>query len=236
MTEFEKILEYQRLNISLKKLDREFEKLDDKKKLDVVKRKYNALQTTVNQGEEEAETLIAEVNQAYADYKTLMIAFDELAAKINAAKTDEEKIKLLPQLESVKARIENADRKISQKWKRSKDIVSTSANAQESKKSVRTSYDEIKKRLDVYRAEIAPERKDIEDAMQQLEPQIDKELLSKYTKIRSDGILPVIVKAAGDEKNYSCYCGISLSQAKIGELAEKKLSQCENCRRMIYID
>lgn len=236
MTDFEKMLEYQKLNISLKKLDREFEKLDDKKKLDVVRRKYNDLQNSVNQGEQEAETLIEEMTAAHNDYKALSAAFDELAAKIDAAESEDEKVKFFPQLESIKARLENADRKISQKLKRSKEIVASSAKAQETKKSVKSSYDEIKKRLDEYRASKAPERKEIESKMEQLEAQLDKNLFAKYVKIRSEGILPVVVKAVGDEKSYSCYCGLSLSQAKIGELVEKKISQCESCRRMIYID
>lgn len=236
MIDFEKILEYQKLNIALSRLDREYEKLDDKKKLDVVRHKYNDLQNTVISGESEAETLISEVNAINEEYASLMAAFEELSVKIKNAVTEEDKLKFMPQLESIKAKLENADRKLNQKIKKCKEIVSISAKAQESKKTVKGNYDSIKKRLDVYRAEKAPERKEIETKMEKLESEVDKPLLERYKKIRSEGILPVIVKAVGDANNYSCYCGLGLSQAKKGELIDKKTCQCESCRRLIFID
>ena len=230
-----KILEYQEYNISLKKLDKEYERLDDKKKLDVVRGKYNDLQNTVNIGETEAQSLISGVDACYNEYRALMESFDKLNEKIEAAATDEEKVKFLPQVESIKSKLENVDRKISQKIKRSKDIVATCAKAQESKKAVKVSFDEIKKRLDDYKAEKSPARKAILDKMDALKTEIDKDFFDRYSKLRGEGIFPVLVPAAGDGNIYSCYCGMSLSQAKNGELTEKKICQCESCRRMIYL-
>ena len=230
-----KILEYQEHNISLKKLDKEYEKLDDKRKLDSVRGKYNDLQNTVNTGEAEAQSLISGVDACYNEYRALMESFDKLSEKIEMAATDEDRVKLLPQLESIKSKLENVDRRISQKIKRSKDIVAACAKAQDSKKAVKVTFDEVKKRLDDYKAEKAPARKAILDKMDALKAEIDKDFFDKYSKLRSEGIFPVLVKAAGEGNVYSCYCGMSLSQAKNGELNEQKICQCESCRRMIYL-
>lgn len=235
MTDFQKLLEYQSLNIELRKLDREYETLADKKKFDIKKDKLAELQSKVVNGAAEAQSLIDEIQTAYANYKMLMDQYNLLDAAIEKAENDEEKVKLFSQFESIKTRLENINRNISHKTQRSKELVSQCARAMESRKTVREECDNLKKNLDKFKEDKLSGRKNLEEQMSKLEPEIDKDLFAQYIAVRSEGILPVLVKAGIDGKNYSCFCGISLSQAKKGELDEKKLCRCENCRRMIYI-
>ncbi len=66
-----------------------------------------------------------------------------------------------------------------------------------------------------------------------LEKKIDPKLLAKYKTMREDKKFPVFVPLL----NNSCGgCAMELAMSKKHILEEKGILECENCRRIIYID
>lgn len=237
MTEkFEKMIEYQRLDMELRKMNREYNKHPDKKKLDVTRNKFNEAQAKLDSGSAESETLAAEIERVYGDFKRWMEQFAALEKQFAEAKDDEEKAKLLPQLDSLKNRLESAKNKINSRIERIKQLSSVCMQALNTKKTVKEEFDKIKTRLDDYRKSVLPDREKVEAKMKELEPTLDKELLSIYTRYKSDGIAPVFVEVVGENENaYACRCGMQLSQTNKSELKSKRMCQCETCRRIVYL-
>lgn len=237
MTEkFEKMIEYQRLDMELRKMNREYNKHPDKKKLDVTRNKFNDAQSKLDSGSSEAETLAAEIERVYNDFKRTVEQIDALEKQFTEATDDDAKAKLLPQLESLKGRLESAKNKIGSRVERIKQLSSVCMQALNTKKSVKDEYDKIKVRLDEYRKSMLPDRENTEAKMKELEPTLDKELFAMYARYKNDGIAPVFVEVVGDSENsYSCRCGMQLSQTNKSELKSKKMCQCETCRRIVYL-
>lgn len=237
MTEkFETMIEYQRLDMEIRNMNREYNKHPDKRKLDVTRNKFNEAQAKLDSGSAESETLAAEIERVYGEYKRSMEQFASIEKQFEEAADDEAKAKLLPQLESLKNRLESAKNKINSRIERIKHLTSLCMQALNTKKTVKDEYDAIKGRLDEYRKTVMPERDKLEAAMKALEPKLDKDLLATYMRYKSDGIAPVFVEVAGDKENaYSCRCGMQLSQTNKGELKSKGMCQCETCRRIVYL-
>ena len=237
MTEnFENMIAYQRLDIALRKMIIEFNKHPDKKRLDAERTKFNDVQAKLDAGSVEAQTLAEEIEKIYTEFKATEKTLDSVIKDYEAA-TDEEKAKFLPQLESLKSRVDSCKNKISSRIERIKRISSDSYMNLNTKKAVKDEFDKIKKRLDEYKLKIMPDRDKIEGEMKALESKIDGDVLSLYKKAKSEGVaLPVFVPATGDnENNYACGgCGMLLSQTSKSELKSKNICQCETCRRLIY--
>lgn len=239
MTEkFEKMLEYQNLDISLRKMTREFNQHPDKKLLDMTRNKFNDVQSRLDAESAESESLAAEIEKVYAEFQATMKAFEAAEKEFAAAQTDEEKAKFLPQLESLKSRLDSCKNKISTRIDRIKKISAESMSALQTKKKVKEEFDKIKQRLEEYRKSVMPAREKIEKQMKELEPSLDKELLKLYTQVKSEGVsLPVFIKAVGESENdLACGCGMLLSQTNKGELKSRKMCRCETCRRMVYAE
>lgn len=238
MTEkFEKMIEYQALDMSLRKMNIEFNKHPDKKLLDATRNKFNDVQSKLDAGSAESETLAEEIERVYAEFQTTLKAFESVEKEFNTAETDEEKAKFLPQLESLKSRLDSCKNKISSRIERIKRISADSIKALDTRKTVKDDFDKIKKRLEDYKKSVMPDREKIEAQMKALESSLDETHLKLYTKAKTDGVaLPVYVAVVGDnENNYACGgCGMLLSQTSKGELKSKQICQCEACRRLVY--
>ena len=237
MTEkFEKMIEYQSLDMELRKINREYNKLPQKKKLDVARNKFVEATNKLDANSAEAETLGAEVEKIYADYKNLMASFNEIEKKYNSAESDEEKAGYLSRFESLRSKIESCKGKIDDRIERIKRLTHDCKQQLALKKTVKEEYDKLKVKLEAFREKTSPDRKRIEDKLKELEPQIDGAILTTYKRFKSDGIAPVFVPVVGDdEKSYSCICGMQLSQTNKSELKNRSVSQCETCRRLVYL-
>lgn len=238
MTEkFEKMIEYQKLDMALRKMNVEFNKHPDKKLLDAARNKFNDVQSRLDAGSAESVTLAAEIEKVYAEFQTTMKTFESVEKEFNAAETDEEKAKFLPQLESLKSRLDSCKNKISGRIDRIKRISAESVKALDTRKAVKDNFDKIKQRLEEYKKSVMPDRGKIEAEMKALESQLDENQFKLYVKAKSEGVaLPVFVAVAGDnENNYGCGgCGMLLSQTSKGELKSNQICQCEACRRLVY--
>ena len=153
-----------------------------------------------------------------------------------ATADDAAKAALLPKLEALKTRLEGYKSKINSRIDRIKQLTNVCMQALNTKRTVKEEFDKIKARLDEYKRSVQPDRERIEAGMKELEPQLDKKLFDTYVRFKHDGIAPVFVEVVGnDENSYACRCGMQLSQTSKSELKSKKMSQCETCRRIVYM-
>lgn len=236
MTEFEKIMEYQKWDLKLSQLKREFDKNEDKKRLDSVRAKFAEEQSKLDSGSVESDRLVEEIQTLYDEFNGLIAEFENISKSIDKGESEDKIAEDLASLERIKSKIDGIEHRISGKIKRCSQIASEGVVALENKKKYKVEYDKYKGRYDSYRDTKAPEKKEIEDKLAELLPALDKDILELYKAHKSDIKLPVFVWAVGEsEKDYACYCGMSLSQTNKSELKNKGKCQCENCRRYVFL-
>ena len=71
------------------------------------------------------------------------------------------------------------------------------------------------------------------DELASLEKTIDAKTLAKYKTIKQDGIMPVFVPLV-DKRCGGCRMELSVSA--LDKLKESGIYECEQCRRLIYLD
>lgn len=237
MTNFEQIIEYQKLDTELRRLNNEFNKHPDKKKLDIARNDFNAAQAIFDKSLSESEVHAKEIEQVYSEFEANEKEIAELEKAFNAAATDEEKAALLPKMEQAKSRLDSYKNKVNNKIEAIKRLLGTCAQEQNKKKTVKAEYDKINARLKTVKDSFMPKRNELKDKMTELEKTLDKNLLEIYFKARKDGIFPVFVKATvTDGGDYGCLCGMQLSQTNKTKLKNEKMCQCDACRRIVYTD
>lgn len=237
MTNFEQMIEYQKLDMELRRLNNEFNKNPDKKKLDSARNDFNAAQAVFDKSVAESEDYAKEIEQVYADFTASEKEIAELEKAFSSAATDEEKAALLPRMELAKARLETYRNKVGNKIEAIKRLLGTCAQEQKKKKTVKEEFDRINAKLKDVKDSFMTERNKLKEKMSELEKKLDKNLLEIYVKARKDGIFPVFVKASvTDGGNYGCLCGMQLSQTNKTKLKNDKMCQCDACRRIVYTD
>lgn len=97
----------------------------------------------------------------------------------------------------------------------------------------KTKRDDLRKKQEDATNSNQPELDEIKKEMQKLEKSIDESLLSKYKSVKQDGIFPVLVPL---QENRCGGCRVQLSTSALEKLKAKGMSECEQCRRIIYFD
>jgi len=78
-----------------------------------------------------------------------------------------------------------------------------------------------------------PNLEELKTKMQKLEKDIEPSKLAKYKAMKQDGIFPVLVPLV-DKRCGGCR--VELSSATLDKLKNGGVYECEQCRRLIYVD
>jgi predicted nucleic acid-binding Zn-ribbon protein len=95
----------------------------------------------------------------------------------------------------------------------------------------RNEYNKNKQIFDAQQEEVKPAIEAMSKELKELEKDINADVLEKYKKKRQDNRFPIIVQLS----NNTCGgCQMELSYAFLNSLKEKKILECEHCRRYIF--
>lgn len=94
-------------------------------------------------------------------------------------------------------------------------------------------YKESKEEYDAVEKQILPEIEALKKEMTAIESKTDASLLAKYKHLRQDGIFPVFVPLKG---NACGGCRMEIPAALMAKLKQNGYLECEQCRRLIYIE
>ena len=97
----------------------------------------------------------------------------------------------------------------------------------------KTKRDDLRKKQEEVSNSNLPEVEAVKKEMAKLEKDIDESKLAKYKAVRQDGIFPVLVPL---QENRCGGCRVQLSTSAIEKLQAKGMSECEQCRRIIYFE
>lgn len=91
-------------------------------------------------------------------------------------------------------------------------------------------YNEYKEKYDAVKASRSKEVEEINRKLSEIGKKIPADTLERYKTKRKERIFPVLVPLNGDR----CVCGMDFPLAQQGRLAGGNVIECEHCRRFVY--
>ena len=230
--EIDKILQYQKKDFEIIKLERMLNESENKKITNQMVEKVKESQSKSLQLEKLAQDLNTEFSNLQKSYEENAKKF-EIISKKDFSKLSEEEISSLENLtQTILANLSVLDKKF---IVLAENIKKTLIQFENAKKNYSMAREKHKKHKELYEQEsnkLAPQLKTLQEELELLEKDIDASVLAKYKQRRQDKTFPIFVPL----NNQTCGgCQMELSIAFANSLKEKGYGECENCRRIIYI-
>lgn len=235
MEKLEKVLEYQKVDIELRKVLDEIERSDYNKKLEQARTEFNNAKVTVTETEKAAEQIVSFYNNAVSFMEECDKRIDEIAAKMEKTEDIEAQRELAEQLEKIREKLTELEKKLGERNDRSDKLIGAYRDGQERGKKMRNVFNSVKEKLQQFKQEKEPEIRKLRARLDAIRPEIPPATMELYNAITAERCYPAFVPAREAERNhYRCFCGLELSQKAQSELTEKGQCRCETCRRLIY--
>lgn len=228
----EDILNYQKLDSKLVKLERDLKNDESKKTVtqmvSIVKDSQNKLMSL----EQEAEIQVKELSRLKDEYNKLLTEINDII-KTDVSDADENTIRTTAdKINQMSSSLTVIERKISTYNDKANNILKAFDNAKKSILNAKQKHKEAKEKYDAKQAAVNPEIESIKKELSSLESKVNKDLMAKYKRMRGDNIFPVFVPL----RDGSCGgCMMGVSQANIQQIKTKGYIECEQCHRIIYI-
>lgn len=228
--DFNKIIEYQKKDGDLFRIERELNKSESKKI-------YQEMINVVKKVQERSDALENKAGEIIKDYENTKRAYEENISqfeKFISKNLEEVSEKDLEVITNATNSIINNLNILEKKLFSTAEILNTILNEfNQTKKTygaARAKYAEYKKEYEEELNGKAPQIEQIKKELAQLEKNIDAKLLSRYKQLRADRIYPAFVRLL----DKSCGgCRMERSAAEIDKIKGQGYLECENCHRII---
>ena len=224
------LLEYQKVDAELRKMEQEIGASDERKKFMQAKKFMETAREKLDAYDKRAVELTAlrdtlEKNcdeickqiEEYSDMEEMVEGGGEIAFYKKNAQA------LLEKLRTVKTELN----------KLASDVNATVEEYKEFKKrtiEMQAQYKEYKEKFEALKNAQADKVKEIKTRLDALAKKCSGEAVEKYKAKRKEGIFPILVPLTSG----GCICGMDLSLAQQGKLSGGAVIECEHCRRFIY--
>lgn len=226
-----KLLNYQKVDSKLVKIERDLENSDSKGMVNKMVRLVKDAQNKLMQIEKTAGDLINEYKQLYA----LFEKEKENLTKIKEQDYDSQNLLELRESQN------NVNKKISDIAGLKKDITALSKKIiQKLNEFERTrqqgveckkKYDDSIQKYNEFASKQNDNIKKVKLELSELEKDIDPKYMAKYKKMRAEHKYPILVPLV----NNACgICAVQVPNARLDVLNKQHMIECENCHRIIY--
>lgn len=226
------ILEYQKKDSELIKLERSLSSSENKK---IFTQMVNVVKEAQNQSsalETQAGEIINAFNSLKKTYSDNTKTANILANKNMDTITEEEIISIEDIAKTITNNLSILEKKLLTQAEKVRNILSNFDSAKKRYNQARDKYNKHKELYDKEVEAISPEIAQKTEEVKKLESNLDSALLSKYKHKRQDRIYPVFVPCL----DKSCGgCRMELPSASFANLKKDGLLECEHCRRIIYL-
>ncbi len=224
------LLEYQKVDGSLRKIEQEIASSEERKKyLQARKIMKTALEKLEALDRQAAELirLRDELVKRAAEAEKGLEEFDDVddllegGADVGFYKKNAQA--LLDRLHAIKAELGHLLGDI--------DVIAADyKKLMDQGKQANRVYKENREKAEKIEASHADEIKAIQTKLASIAAGIDPKVLEYYKNKRKEGIFPVVVPL----NDWMCVCGVELPLLHRSELAGGNMIECEHCRRLIY--
>ena len=230
MPVIKELLEYQKVDGELRKIEQEISVSEERKKylqakkfmetsgekLDAQDKRARDLKSLAEKLTEEFE----EINKTIAEYSDLdemVESGGDIAFYKKGVQSLVERLRAMRgELSKLTADIEGAV----EEYKRMKKQTI----------SMQKQYKEYSEKFKEIRSSRAEEVKEINERLEKIGAKIPSDILAKYNQKRRDKIFPVVAKLTDGR----CICGMDFAIAQQGALSGGNVIECEHCHRFIY--
>ncbi len=230
MAALQELLEYQRLDGELRKIELELGATEEKKKLNQAKVVMRNAEMRIAAQDKRAleikalrDSLIARVDETskaiaeYSDVEELVEGGGDVSFYKKSAQ------QLMDKLRSLKGELNKLIAEIEQLTAEYKKLMEQGKQMNKQKKEYSEKYKEVQ-------AKYADRIEELNKKMEETAKNVSPEILEKYKQKRKEKVFPVLVPLRGD----MCVCGMDLPLAQRNRLAGGNVIECENCHRFIY--
>lgn len=224
------LLEYQKVDAGLRKIEQEIASTEERKKYLQARKIMKAALDRLDSLDRHAAELIrlrddlsARVEatskglEEYEDIDELLEGGADVGFYKKNAQT------LLDRLRSVKAELNRLLGEIDK-------IAAEYKKLMEQGRQANKQYKENKEKADLIEQAHDGEIKALKGKLREIGKTIDPKILELYSMKRKEGIFPVVVPLT----DWMCVCGVELPLLHRSELAGGNMIECEHCRRLIY--
>ena len=225
------ILEYQKLDGELFKIERQLKSNENKKMANKMHESMKEAQNRSYKLEEKAGALLSEIEKAKKQFKTQQDKMDEFMSKDLEKMSKEDLDKLSVLKDKLAQNLAILERNLTSL---AENVNATLADFNKTIKTFNACKEQYAKSKAAYDNDVKSvedKKNEIENDLKKLAKSLDSKLFETYQKRRKENIFPVVVPII----NNSCGgCHIELPYANISKLEDDGILTCEHCHRIIY--
>lgn len=230
----ENIKKLQELDGELIKLEREYNSSNEKQIMSKMSKYVKDAQNKSIELENAAKDIIKQYNSIKAESEKQYNEIKKLVAKDEKEMTIEEMQKVMASITQKSNELNMLEKKLGQISQRMKETLKEFEVTKTNVMKARTKHKESKQKYEEQIAKLQPQIDAIKKEQEELKKKADKTLLQKYLDKRNDNMFPVLVKLL-DGKQCGA-CRMTLPSKQMDKLKENKITVCEQCGRIVYID
>ena len=226
-----KILEYQKLDSELFKIEKSLRDNEDKKIVNQMQQNAKIAQERSFKLDEKAKELEKEFSVAENQYEIQRKKMDEIFAKDIDKLSKEEVERLVKLKDKLSQNLAILERNFAKLAESMNSLLSDFNKTKNAYQMAREQYGKSKLSFDKAQSDVQPRKEEISKQLTNLEKGIDSKIIEAYKKRRAENIFPVVVPLTS---NCCGGCRMELSMANLSKLKDEKVLTCEHCHRIIY--
>ena len=228
-----KILELQKLDAELIKLQKEISNNPDKKNAQSMKTFVMEAQQTAASLDREAKSLINELAKLKEVQAKGIALVEKFTSQYNDG-LDVEKLKELEQkMKQALKHLNELDNRLLANNEKVKNVLKEFNNNKERSRIAREKHALSKEKFDEYYKQKEPKLNELKQKILELQKEVNSSDLNKYKLLRQDNIFPAYVPLAGTRCGG---CRMELPSNSLEKIKKLGKLECEQCRRIIYVD
>lgn len=225
----EEILEYQGIDLEIKKLEAQIADNTNRKNAIKMQQFLKDAQAKLVELEKRASETIKAYNQ-YKDIYNKMAQNLEFVEK-NAGSEDIAKSEgLLEAIDTISSNLNKLDKEMSSVIANCAGIQNEVASIMKSARTAKTNMQNYKDEFAKFKTEIDAKIAELKEKLAKQAKKVDKTLLAKYKQKSAEKANVFVPEVSGRCGG----CRMEISASKFNKLKEEKYIECENCGRIIY--
>lgn len=228
----EKLLEYQKLDTQLFRLQMDMNKNENRKEAQSMASVVRDAQSHILSLEKLAKNLCDDIEKLKEVQNKGVSLVEKYSKQSTQNLSEQELVDLKAKIKQASKQLNELEKRLLSNEQKSKQAIIDFNNTRKKATHARACHQEAKAKFDEFCATKEPEINELKSKMQELEKVINPDLIGKYKAKKQEKIFPVIVPLV---ENRCGGCRMELPKGAVDVIKEKGKLECPSCRRLIYI-
>lgn len=225
------LLKYQETDKKLRKIELELSGSEERKKAFSAKKYLDGVEETVTKLEFRASELNLAFNAATAELSKMKEQEAEFQHAFNGISDEGSATYLIKKTDEILSKIKQLIQEVNKISGEMQSVLKDYAALKNNTKTAQAQYAEFGKKYNDLKASKKDEMDSIEKELAVLKKDVEPALMERYLKKRAEKIFPIVFEIKG---NVCGACNMELSMAELSKLKNGEITECEQCRRLLY--